>query len=107
MGPLHSARDSGGILAWFCLAGTLSDLSCCGCVLSFARQEQTPQASKPNPNAPTRAQVGDWYVYNNTNDVCGLAPGNHTIVDGGQVGASDSSDLRVGDGKIGSGSKRQ
>jgi hypothetical protein len=51
--------------------------------------------------------VGDWYVYNNTNDVCGLAPGNYTIVDGGQVGASDSSDLRVGEGKIGSGSKRQ
>jgi hypothetical protein len=55
------------------------------CSEFYHDQEQTPQASKPNPNAPTRAQVGDWYVYNNTNDVCGLAPGNHTIVDGGQV----------------------
>jgi hypothetical protein len=41
-------------------------------------QEQTPHA-----NGATRTNVGDWYIYNNTNDVSSLQPGWKTIVDAG------------------------
>ena len=44
-------------------------------------QEQTPQA--PESTGPSRIQDGDWFVYNNTNDVSGCHPGWKTITDGG------------------------
>jgi hypothetical protein len=44
-------------------------------------QEQTPEA--PTGVTPTRAAVGDWFIYNNTNDVNSRRPGWKTIVDAG------------------------
>ena len=51
------------------------------CSEFYHDQEQTPQL--PGAGAPTRAQDGAWYVYNNTNDVMALRPGYATIVDAG------------------------
>jgi hypothetical protein len=44
--------------------------------------EQTP-VIHPNNNNPSRVKEGDWYIYNNTNDVSGCHPGWKTITQGG------------------------
>jgi hypothetical protein len=50
------------------------------CSEFYHDMEQTPTV---DTSRPSRAQVGDWFIYNNTNDVSGLHPGWHTITDGG------------------------
>jgi hypothetical protein len=42
--------------------------------------EQTPIA---HGSGPSRVKQGDWYIYNNTNDVSGCHPGWKTITQGG------------------------
>ena len=45
-------------------------------------QEQTPHA--PDGGSPSRVKQGDWFIYNNTNDVSGCHPGWKTIISGGK-----------------------
>ena len=47
--------------------------------------EQTPRPPHDADAGPdtARTQHGDWFIYNSTNDVCGLTPGKDGVVDGG------------------------
>jgi hypothetical protein len=44
------------------------------CSEFYHDQMQTPRV--PNPSDPSRSKIGDWFMYNNTNDCCGIGPGN-------------------------------
>jgi hypothetical protein len=63
--------------------GTWHMAKCTGAKCSdlYHDLEQTPQV---RANSPTRVKDGDWFVYNNTNDVSGCHPGWKTITDGGR-----------------------
>jgi len=56
-----------------------TDASGTKCSKFYHDQEQTP-----HPPLENRFQQGEWFIYNNTNDVSGLRPGWHTITDGGR-----------------------
>ena len=53
------------------------------CSMLYHDQEQTPEPPQHSDQSTTRTQHGDWFVYNSTNDVCGLAPGKDGVVNGG------------------------
>jgi hypothetical protein len=61
-----------------------SDKSGTKCSELYHDLEQTPQpplsGSSTARENTSRTKHGDWYVYNSTNDVCGLSPGTQGVV---------------------------
>ncbi len=53
------------------------------CSMLYHDQEQTPEPPRHSEPSTARTQHGDWFVYNSTNDVCGLTPGKDGVVNGG------------------------
>jgi hypothetical protein len=54
------------------------------CSMLYHDQEQTPEPPRGHSEQSTvRTKHGGWFVYNSTNDVCGLTPGKDGVVNGG------------------------
>jgi hypothetical protein len=53
------------------------------CSLLYHDQDQTPEPPPHSDESTMRTQRGDWFVYNSTNDVCGLTPGKDGVVNAG------------------------
>ena len=89
------------------LAGCLNPLHLALAMIADHDQQQTPQppgSSGGGKLDTSRTQHGDWYIYNSTNDVCGLSPGTQGVVNvspkptwGDCMGAATKAGKQVGE----------